>query len=374
MAKLYRHKRRGWQVHYTVYFPDGTDKRKFRHFRNKLMAQDALRDVEKLEYRSLKDVLLREDLLLYARLKYVSQEESDKLFGKAVYIPTLGELATEFLEKSRIEVRSTVFPMHKYRIGHLLRYFGDDVRIINLTTERIEEYRRHRLESVRPITINKEITKLAQILDIAVSRKAISENPARELKKLRDRRERKPRALTREEIAKLKEVAKRETQLMLGFTYPIIMIYLYTGMRRNELLFLEWQDIDFERRIIMIQSKEGGEFATKTGLARTVGLSKTLAEVLKSLPPNGRFVFGGDHPLMRGDSLSWSFRKLARKAGLPDSINIHSLRHTYITHLMEKGVNPRRVQELAGHLTFGTTWGYSHVLPSNEIVEDLLDF
>jgi site-specific recombinase XerD len=41
---------------------------------------------------------------------------------------------------------------------------------------------------------------------------------------------------------------------------------------------------------------------------------------------------------------------------------------------MEAGVNPRRVQELAGHKTFSTTWRYAHALPSDKIEEDRLDF
>ncbi|RLA83135.1 MAG: hypothetical protein DRG31_06530 [Deltaproteobacteria bacterium] len=45
---------------------------------------------------------------------------------------------------------------------------------------------------------------------------------------------------------------------------------------------------------------------------------------------------------------------------MPKTITLHSLRHTYITYLMERGINPRRVQELAGHRTFATTWRCAH--------------
>lgn len=83
---------------------------------------------------------------------------------------------------------------------------------------------------------------------------------------------------------------------------------------------------------------------------------------------------GGTSPLIKGDGITHAFKKLVKKAGLPPSITLHSLRHTYITHLMEAGVNPRRVQELAGHRDFSTTWRYAHALPSEGVAEDLLDF
>lgn len=156
--------------------------------------------------------------------------------------------------------------------------------------------------------------------------------------------------------------------------YEIIATYLYTGMRRGELVYLEWEDVDLERRRITIQAKKDGSFATKTGKARVVGISLKLAEILRSLPQEGQYCFGGTSPLMRDDGITHAFRKLTKKAGLPATITLHSLRHTYITHLMEAGVNPRRVQELAGHKTLETTWRYAHALPSEGIDEDKLNF
>lgn len=375
MARLYRHKLKGWQIHYRLHFPDGSSKRKFRYFRNKLLAQDALQDIEKLEHRSLRGTLTREDLLFFLRRKFISNAEATQLGGGAVQIPTLEELKDEFLRKSEVECRPGVHKTNEIRIQHLLDFFDPDTPASKITLEWIEDYRNWRLKSVSPTTVNKEVIKLAQLLDIALAKKAIQENPARKIRRLRDLRERKPRSLTREEITNLLKAAKAEKRLFEGYAYPIIMTYLYTGMRRNELLWLEWEDVDFEKRRITIQAKrERKGFVTKTGKARVVGLSKKLQSVFEQLGKKGRFIFGGDKPLMKPDGVTHAFRRLADKVGLPRSVTLHSLRHTYITHLMEKGINPRRVQELAGHKTFETTWRYSHVLPSKEIEEDLLDF
>ncbi len=387
MARLYQHKGKGWDIHFRLYFPDGTDRRKWRAFGTKILAQTALQDIEALEHRSLKNTLTRDDLLYFLRCRYLSKAEAALLMGRAVVIPRLGELAQEFLARSAIECRPHTHATNKGRINNLLEYFGEDCPTTEISRSKIEMFRSERLKSISATTINKEMIKLGQLLDLAMERGAITENPARQIRRLRDLRERKPRALTKDEIARLLTVAKDEKRLLGGMAYPIICTYLYTGMRREELVWLEWEDVDLEKRRITIQSKVGAPasrrddparevitFMTKSGRARLVGIAPTLVGILATLPREGRYVFGGALPLMQGDGIGHAFKKLAKKANLLPTITLHSLRHTYISHLMEAGVNPRRVQELAGHATFSTTWRYAHTLPSAGIEEDRLDF
>ena len=371
MARLYKHKLRGWQLHYTVYFPDGTERKKYRHYRNKLLATDRLRDSERLENASLRGNATRDELLLFRRLNFLSEDEASRLLGTAIYVPTLGELAGQLLKRLELDCRPSVKVTNRYRVGHLLHFFGDSTQISSLTTERIESYRHHRIsKGISAATVNKEMVKLAQIFDIAVEKKVVDANPARKLKKLKDFRGRKPRALTKDEIARLLETAKK-SGLMRGLAYEAILCYLYTGMRRNELLYFEWGDISFDKRMITIQEKS--EFRPK-GRPRVVGLSKKLESALSNLPREGKYVFGGERPFLSEKSISTLFKRLVVESGLPKDVSLHTLRHTYISHLLEAGTNPRRVQELAGHASFGTTWKYSHVLPTEEVVEDLLDF
>jgi site-specific recombinase XerD len=413
LARLYRHKQKGWQIHFTLYFPDGTARRKYRYFHNRALAERSLRDIDQLEYNSLKSLLTRDDLTLALRCRYLSQEEAARILNAPVTSPLLGELAQVFLARSEIECRPRSHTVNKIRVEHLLAFFGGECPATGIIRERIEAFRASRLSGsaplfasqikksehvtgrgifrpVTPTTINKEIIKLAQLLDIALERGAIAQNPARKIKRLRDLRERKPRALTKDEITRLLEAAQAEKKLFRGLAYEVISTYLYTGMRREELIWLEWEDVDLERRKITIQAK--AEFKTKSGKARIVGIASTLAGIIATLPRTGRYVFGGtshssparientkermarEVPFMKGDGVGHAFRKLVKKSGLPDTITLHSLRHTYITHLMEAGVNPRRVQELAGHGDMSTTWRYAHTLPSHEIDEDRLEF
>jgi site-specific recombinase XerD len=374
MARIYKHKTHGWQIHYTLYFPDGTEKKKYKYYHNKLKAQDLLQDIEKIEYRSLKNTLSNEDIMFAERTSIITKDEANRLSpDRPIIVPTLGELKDIFLVASKLENRPSTHAVNEIRIQHLLDYFGKDGKADKITTDDVNAYRLHRLKSVTKTTINKEIIKLGQLLDIAVKDKALLINPARQIKRYKETKKRKPRSLSTDEIKALLGTAAVEKNLMAGIAYSIICTYLYTGMRRKELLWLEKEDVDLEKRRINIQAKL--DFETKTGQSRTVGINPHLVRILMPfMKTEGRFVFGNHEPIMTPNSLGRGFKKIVNNAELPDTISLHSLRHTYITHLLEAGVNPRRVQELAGHRDFSTTWEYSHVLPSNETAEDRLNY
>lgn len=380
MAKIYHHKNRGWQVRYKVYFPDGTERVRMTYSKTQVLAGQTMGYAEQLEARSLKNILTREDLLFFIRINLLTPDEADLLNGnRAVEIPTLGGLKEEFEAASKKENRPSTQAANGIRLGHLVDYFGEGCTVDAIGENDVKAYRLQRLEGtkdkkpVSKVTVNKEIIKLAQILDMAVDRGAIAINPARAIKRYKETKTRKPRSLTRDEIKNLLGTAVLEKRILAGIAYPIIATYLYTGMRRSELLWLEKEDIDVDARRITIQEKL--DFTTKWGESRVIGLSDRLLRILTPfLKQEGRFLFGGHQPVLTMAGATHGFKKIVRLAKLPETITLHSLRHTYITHLLEAGINPRRVQELAGHKDLATTWQYAHVLPSHGIAENELEF
>jgi len=376
MARLYIHKLRGWQIHFRIYFPDGADKVKYRYYRNKTKALRALQDIEQIELRSMKDALTREDLLYAVRANYISKEDAARITGGApVEIPTLTELSETFLTDSRTENKASTHKVNKIRINHILKYFGEDLPVDQMTTDTIKAYRRHRLKSVSAATVNKEMIKIGQLMDEAMRLKAITGNPARSIKRLKDKTGRPPRSLTRKELKVLLEVSAdhKSRKYIKGIADQIIKVYLYTGMRRSELLWLECEDIDIDRRQLTIQSKI--DFKTKTGDYRTVSINPDIIPILKRrVEAEGPFVFGGRQPFMTPDGITHQFKKIVRAAGLPETITLHSLRHTYATHLLELGINPKVVQQRLGHRAFATTWRYMHALIPEKNPEDELHF
>jgi integrase len=383
VAKLYNHKTHGWRVHYTLYFPDGAELQKDKYPRLKGPAVDLFTEAEVLERKGIRMELTRSDATRFIRLKLLTEAEAARILGAAVTVPTLGELKEDLLEELRIDCRPGTQKTNEYRLATVLSGFGEDLPADRVTEELVRQYRRDRLATVgkgkkkiAPATVNKEVIKLAQLLDLAVKSGAIAANPARKVSPLKEDLGRLPRAMTKDEIRALLKASRTFPELLGGQAYAVMMLYLYTGMRREELLNQLWADVDLERRQILIQSSEDGEegWIVKTRSARVVGIARKLVPVIKQLEERGAYLIGTDEPLCEPRSMSRAFDLIVARAGLPESLSLHMLRHTYATHLLMQGEDLRRVQYLMGHARISTTARYLHLIPKKDISEDKLKY
>ena len=142
--------------------------------------------------------------------------------------------------------------------------------------------------------------------------------------------------------------------------HRIILTLIYSaGLRRQEAVNLKMPDIDFERKTIHIRQ-------SKYLKDRIVPLSDYMARGLKKYlefeKPN-IYLFNGKEPDGRYslDALGWVMHEARKNAGITKKVNLHSLRHSYATHLLEEGVNIVTVKELLGHADVTTTMIYLHV-------------
>jgi integrase len=163
------------------------------------------------------------------------------------------------------------------------------------------------------------------------------------------------------------------------FYYSLFLLALTTGMRKGELLGLQWGDVDLKNNTIQV--KRTLVIAEKTiylkdvpkteSSIRSISIAentiKNLREFkLKQAPNELNLVFPSPKTnlLLYPNSLDKHFHKTIKAAGVP-SITFHGLRHTFATTLLELGVNAKIVQEMLGHSTIKTTMDtYSHVLPN----------
>jgi len=142
--------------------------------------------------------------------------------------------------------------------------------------------------------------------------------------------------------------------------HRIILTLAYSaGLRSQELIKLKISDIDFERMTIHIRQ-------SKYKKDRIVPLSKYMAKGLKKYLSvehpyiwlfNGKEQDGKYSP----KGLSWVMREALKKTSIQKKVNLHSLRHSYATHLLEDGVNIITIKDLLGHATIQTTMIYLHV-------------
>ena len=157
--------------------------------------------------------------------------------------------------------------------------------------------------------------------------------------------------------------------------YSALVLLATTGMRRSELLGLQWCDVDLEGRAVSIRRAvtvveghvEVGVPKTATS-RRLVALDATTTVVLASrsaaTAAGSVWVLPGerDGPLNPA-SYSASFDRLVARAGVP-RIRVHDLRHTYATVALRAGVHPAVVSERLGHASVAITLDvYSHVVP-----------
>ena len=142
--------------------------------------------------------------------------------------------------------------------------------------------------------------------------------------------------------------------------HRIVLTLIYSaGLRSQEVINLKLGDIDFERKTIHIrQSKYKKDRIVPLadcmalGLKKYIRLEKPFVFLFNGKEPDGRYSVKG---------LSWVMREALKKTSITKDVSLHSLRHSYATHLLEEGVNIITLKELLGHAEISTTMIYLHV-------------
>ena len=206
--------------------------------------------------------------------------------------------------------------------------------------------------------------------------------------------QRLPVVMSRAEVQQLLAAVTGERQLVLRLLYG-------TGMRKMEALRLRVKDVDFDRQLIVVREGKGNKdritmlpSALIPDLQRQLAYAKTLwagdravhrpgvetpTSVAKKYPRAAEswawfWVFPSDHEstdprsgirrrhhLYEG-TLGSAIKRAAARAQIAKPISTHTLRHSFATHLLERGQDIRTIQELLGHNHVDTTMIYTHVL------------
>ncbi len=169
----------------------------------------------------------------------------------------------------------------------------------------------------------------------------------------------------------------------------MILVAAHTGLRLGELRALRWNDVDLTTSRLLVHSsawkREVGP--PKNGRSRHVDLSRTAAAALRELSKTTQFthgvntghldnpsendrqingyVFGRRDGSLQSDGMcTWKLRHVARRA-LGRPLGWHLLRHTFASHLVQRGAPLKAVQELLGHSSMTMTLRYAELAPEN---------
>ena len=139
----------------------------------------------------------------------------------------------------------------------------------------------------------------------------------------------------------------------------ILMLIYSAGLRVSEVVKLKPEDIDTERKLIHVKEAKGRK-DRYTILSDTA--METLNEYLKEYTPQ-RGLFPGAKPgkHINTRTVEKIFTAACKKAEIRKEVSVHSLRHSFATHLLESGTDLRYIQQLLGHKSSKTTEIYTHV-------------
>ncbi|MDT3697423.1 MAG: tyrosine-type recombinase/integrase [Ignavibacterium sp.] len=142
----------------------------------------------------------------------------------------------------------------------------------------------------------------------------------------------------------------------------------YTGMRLGELLNMKWNWIDFNQNIITI--KNSNQFISKNKRERIIPIHQKVKAILQARfllgkPENNLLFYKYEDVKLNEDFVSKQFKKAVRAAKLNEKIHFHTLRHSFASALVQRGISLYAVKELLGHENIKTTQIYSHLQKQN---------
>jgi len=222
-------------------------------------------------------------------------------------------------------------------------------KVTKVTDEKVEKYL-HYLKQTKKRSISSMKQTIASLKFIYsdVLKKDIPSSLIIQFRK----EEKIPVVLSEEEVTRLLNSVN-------NLKHSAILMTIYSsGIRLNELLSLQVKDIDFDRNIIIVKMGKGKK-------DRQSVLSQSLKSVLinylgKDQP--SKYAFEGQSGgRYSASSVQSIMKKAVKNAGVKKHATVHTLRHSFATHLLENGTDIRFIQELLGHKRLETTQIYTHI-------------
>lgn len=273
---------------------------------------------------------------------------------------TFDELMLKYLQATKDTKPSHV--RDRCSMKHLYPVFTGKF-LSNIGRPAVRAYINQRtVEGAKASTINKEIGLMSSAISYA--RKEWDWSIANPVQGNRVKEpEGRVRWISLEEARALIASAGREPRA--PHLPDFLQLALHTGMRRGEILGLEWQRVDLRSDLIYLDAKH-----TKTKRRRSIPLNATARDSLLNRVqfrakhcPSSPWVFCHSSGIRIGD-IKHSFTSACRRAGIND-FRIHDLRHTCAAWLVQAGVPLDRVRDLLGHTSIATTEIYAHLAPEN---------
>ena len=298
---------------------------------------------------------------------------------------TLASLADVWLTEYKATVRdATYIKTRGYMYNHIVPLLGG-LRVDKITPLTCQDAAN--LWAAELVNYKELYQYFKRLLNYAIQLRLISSNPADSvtLPKAKTAPVDTIQVWTREELSAFLDACKNDTKLAC---YPFFRLLSYTGMRRGEILGLEWRHINFDDRYLQIEqaiTKNANNSAAigppkNKKSKRIITLDQETLDVLCDWQSTGlttKYIFETTpgHFMSENRPRTW-LQSICRKNGLKP-IRIHDIRHTHCTLLLEAGMSPKDVQDRLGHQSIEMTLNvYAHVTAKRQkqIADTFSDF
>lgn len=306
--------------------------------------------------------------------------------------PTFKEVADMWLESYETTVKPTTYQNTKNYLNAIVENHFKEIRIESVSVAMMQkiviDLSKKYVAYLSQLSIINRVFKYAVHLDI------IQTNPVDRIIRPKQQKPRKEKiALTKEELKQFLTLAKKDARPVL---YTAWHTLAYTGLRRGELLGLEWSDIDFENKTISVNKTlvtVNGSLYTQSPKTkrstRTISLDDATIQILKNwkLEQKKQFFKNGVKSKdivitnIKGNYLDFAYFRDELKKFLSTHnlkrFSVHSLRHTHASLLFEAGIEPKTISDRLGHSNIQTTLDmYTHLndRQRSDVADRLLKF
>src|SRR5438094_1455113 len=219
-----------------------------------------------------------------------------------------------------------------------------------ITRAEIEAWRRERMSKCRPATINRDLSRLRHMLNLAVEWELLEESPMQGIKFLRENN-------ARTRYLSLEECQRLIASCIAPHIRAMVSVALHSGMRLGEILNLRWRDLDFESSFILVRDSKNGE-------ARHVPMDATLSVLFRAYPHRlGTDLVFSSPRGGRIVDVRTGFQNACKRAELTD-LHFHDLRHTFASQFVMAGGDLYILKEILGHKSPAMAARYAHVSPT----------
>ncbi|MBN2224096.1 MAG: tyrosine-type recombinase/integrase [Deltaproteobacteria bacterium] len=317
-------------------------------------------DISKGKARKIKSLKTKD--LIKARDEFYKYKLQLKEKGRLdiVFDTDLFRQIEIFLEWSKVNSKAmTTYKSHVTSM-RIFREFIEKEKIDRVSRTMFEAFKSHLLDSGNsPRTVDLRLTAISGMITVLENLDVIPGGTYPKPKLIRAKKVKAPKFWTEEEVKKVIEASSGT------YITDMILLALNTGLRRNEVCYLRWDDVNLDRGFLLVQGHPEDHHNPKDYEIRRIKLNRDALSLLirirtESLP-NVPYVFPNKYGHLRTNNLDRDLRLILAKTGIPDKGGWHCARRTFASHLLMAGADLESVRQLLGHSDLDTTKKYLNV-------------